>query len=181
MLDLHARRVGAQCRERRERGVNCRGRADAVQVEDRQGDSELDDAPDVVGVGRREREAHEFARGRSAVDGARARGVAEVREVAREEVGGEVSEARGQARGVGVELAPEVDAAVEGVVQFDDEAAPEVMLRAGVELVGLGDANRGVEAAREVSESRAELPDGGRVYGERVGEVEVGGDEGAAV
>jgi hypothetical protein len=47
-------------------------------------------------------------------------------------------------------------AAVEGVVGFDDEAAPQLTLEAGVELIALGYANRRVEAAREVREARAE-------------------------
>jgi hypothetical protein len=71
--------------------------------------------------------------------------------------------------------------AVESVVRFDDEAAPQCALYPGVELVRLGYANRRVESAREVSEPRAERPDEWRVRVERIGEVKVRGDERAAL
>lgn len=101
MFDLHARRVWTERLQRGECGVE-RGRGThAVEVEDCDGHAEFDDARDGVRRRRRRRdESNEVARGRSVVDGSRARGVAEVREVAREKVVGEVSEARRKSRGI---------------------------------------------------------------------------------
>jgi hypothetical protein len=115
------------------------------------------------------------------VERARARRVAEVGEVAREEVGGEISVAAREARGVRVELAPEMQAAIEGVVHFDDEAACEFALEADVGLIAFGDAQGWIEAAREVRLERRELFDDGRIYGEHVRETEVRGDESATL
>jgi hypothetical protein len=74
-----------------------------------------------------------------------------------------------------------VEAAVEGVVGLDDEAAPQLALEAEVGLVAFGDAERRVEAAREVGAARAELADERRGGREGFGEAQVRGDERAAL
>ena len=74
-----------------------------------------------------------------------------------------------------------MNTAVEGVVRFDDEAAPQLPLEPGVGLIALRDFYVRVEAPGEVCEARAEVADERRVGVERQGEAQVGLDEGAAL
>lgn len=71
--------------------------------------------------------------------------------------------------------------AVEGVVGFYDEAAPEFSLSPEIELITLRYPEMRVEAAGEVEAAGAELSDEWGVGGECFGETQIRGDEGAAL
>src|SRR5207237_828487 len=125
LFKLCARWVGAQIVDGGERHIERGRRVDAVEIEDANGHARLDDAHNGVRIGgieRRDGKAHKLACGRNVVERARARVVAEVGEVAREQIRSKIVEARWNARSIRVELAPEMRGAIKRVVGLKDEA-----------------------------------------------------------